>query len=348
LCWFAALPILAEEPATDDPLIGIHRLSRWKQLLNDEDANLRSIAALSLGRIRSPKAAPALLEALNDGDYSVRSSAALALGLIGSDAAVEALIKTINNEGEDELVRGSAAQALGVSCSTRNSHAKQAIPVLISAFQVRGTNGSVRQMAVRGLADIGPEAVPALIETIRNCNRYQGEVLIAAADALRQIGPPAAPALAELLTETRGDQRKWVALTLAAIGPTVDAVPALIETLQEDDDPITRSAAARALGKVGPGAKPAAAVLIEALQEARVRRWAVYALGRIGPDARAAVPAMIERLQDEDMYVRRATASALGGIGPAARAALPALKELLHDPNRRIAEAAAEAIGQIE
>jgi hypothetical protein len=53
-----------------------------------------------------------------------------------------------------------------------------------------------------------------------------------------------------------------------------------------------RRAAARALGEIGSGAKDAVPELIEALEDEDMDLIAVWALGRIGPAAIAAVPAM--------------------------------------------------------
>jgi HEAT repeat protein len=63
----------------------------------------------------------------------------------------------------------------------------------------------------------------------------------------------------------------------------VEAVPALIKALK-DPDSVVHSYAARALGKIGPGAKPAIAALKEALQDSDpdVDDNAAEALAEIG------------------------------------------------------------------
>ena len=99
----------------------------------------------------------------------------------------------------------------------------------------------------------------------------------------------------------------------------------------KDRDSGARSAAAAALGRIGPAAKGAVPGLTAALKDrhAQVRYDAAAALGQIGPAAKGAVPALIDCLKEEDERSRRAAAWALGHIGPEARAAVPALIDLL-------------------
>jgi HEAT repeat protein len=118
--------------------------------------------------------------------------------------------------------------------------------------------------------------------------------------------------------------------------------------------------------------------LVAALQDPRwaVRQAAVYALCLIGPNARDAIPVIIEALKDEDIRVgaaagdalgligleansavaaleggewldRRMAARVLGQIGPAAKAAIPALIEAVTDPNAAVREEAGRALDLI-
>lgn len=93
---------------------------------------------------------------------------------------------------------------------------------------------TMRQTAVFALGRIGPAAVPALIQTLRNPDpnlRRQ------AVDTLSRIGPEAAA-----------------------------AVPDLIHALS-DPDPLVRRTAARALGQIGPAAADSVPALIRVIQE---------------------------------------------------------------------------------
>jgi HEAT repeat protein len=78
-----------------------------------------------------------------------------------------------------------------------------------------------------------------------------------------------------------------------------------------------RLAAADALTKMGPDAKPAMPSLIEALGDKNlyVRRSAAVALGSIGKNAALAIPFLIEALQDNEPTVQVFAAAGLCGIG---------------------------------
>jgi HEAT repeat protein len=132
--------------------------------------------------------------------------------------------------------------------------------------------------------------------------------------------------------------RQAAARVLGQIGDR-QAIPALIQALQDEDRDV-RQAAAEALGQIGdPQAIPA---LIQALQDEDrdVRQAAAEALGQIGDPQ--AIPALIQALQDKEGWVRRAAAQALGEIGD--RQAIPDLIQALQDEDSDVRQAAAWAL----
>src|SRR5205823_3204608 len=82
-------------------------------------------------------------------------------------------------------------------------------------------------------------------------------------------------------------------------------VSAWVAGLKEEDAG-SRRAAARALGRIGPGAAAAVGPLAGALrdQDAGVRSAAALALGKIGPAAESAIPTLIGALGDKDQAAR--------------------------------------------
>lgn len=108
-----------------------------------------------------------------------------------------------------------------------------------------------------------------------------------------------------------------------------DAAPAIADLLR-DTDPDVRSAARKALVRIGP---KSAAPLAKALDstEDSARLAAVQALAELGTAAEDAVPALMTALKDKNIDVRIHAAYALGQIGPAAKSALPALREAAGD-----------------
>jgi HEAT repeat protein len=159
---------------------------------------------------------------------------------------------------------------------------------------------------------------------------------VAAAETLWKMREKktATAALTELLKDQDGDVRSAAASALGRIGPEVkDTVPALMELLKDqwhvEGIFCPREAAAWALGNMGPEAKIAVPAITELLRdrEASVRCTAASTLEEIGPEAKTAVPILTELLKDPK--VRDAAASTLGKIGPEAKSAVPALAELL-------------------
>ena len=92
-------------------LVSAKDVKLLKELLKDEDAEVRRRAAEALGKIGDRRAVELLIEALRDGNPMVRIAAAEALGKIGDKRAVEPLIEALKDENAG--VREAAAWALG-------------------------------------------------------------------------------------------------------------------------------------------------------------------------------------------------------------------------------------------
>ena len=161
---------------------------------------------------------------------------------------------------------------------------------------------------------------------------------------LGESGADAIPHLIEALQDVYEPVRLNAAYALGAIGEP--AVSPLIETLSVED-PIMRRMAAYALAAVGTPAVPA---LSEALQHTEdvVRIEAAYAFAQIGSAAASAIPALMERTQDSTVEVRRYLPEAFGSLGPAAAPAVPVLCDILaNDADGQARFEAALALAQI-
>lgn len=110
LAFFTAL-ILAAGSAHADR---VHALART--LVHSKSAKTRISAAVSLGRLKDPRALKPLVHALDDDNRVVRAVAATALGYLGNDAALPALQRATRDH--DALVRKRAVEAVA---SIRNS-----------------------------------------------------------------------------------------------------------------------------------------------------------------------------------------------------------------------------------
>jgi HEAT repeat protein len=115
---------------------------------------------------------------------------------------------------------------------------------------VRHSDADVRRAAARSLAEIGPQAVPALREAVASLD---AEVSRGAVEAFGWMGAQAVPPLiAALKKEAKSDSARLAAVrALGRLGPAAKAAEAaLIEAASGDSSPAVRAAAGKALSKV--------------------------------------------------------------------------------------------------
>ncbi len=236
--------------------------------LDGEDLAIAKKAALALGYMQSPQAIPNLVEALADCDRQLYTHAATALGCMGTMEALRWLIKMLNHKSlhvqaavakalsrggltavsplvdilkrGDELVKIHAAHSLG------QINSPLAVPALINALN--DSNRTVRLEAAWALGQIrSPLACSALAARLTDVDLI---VQSQAAQALKNIGSPCLSALSEMLKSPSSDTRTIAARTLGQMA--IDqAVPILIEVLDNDQFPHVRCNAAAALGEIG-------------------------------------------------------------------------------------------------
>jgi HEAT repeat protein len=149
---------------------------------------------------RSPTSVAALAAAVEtDKKPSVRGAAAVALGQIGDPSAAPALSGALARRlpatglfnrlrrkkvEEDEFVRRAAAVSLGQIAS------RESVPALVEALSDARSPSDVRRECARALGIIGdPAAVPALRSVLSAQDPYLSRI---AFDALKKIDPQSA------------------------------------------------------------------------------------------------------------------------------------------------------------
>lgn len=301
--------------------------------LTNKDAAIRHAAASAVASIGTDDALDHLRSRLTDADPKVRAGAAEAIGVLAphSDPAVAALTAAL--EDQDDMVRYRAAEALG----DIGPSAASAVPGLMQ-LKGGGLGGSPQRAAIVAFGKIGPAAKAAVPELVKEL----GDVLEGeeAGRSLAAIGPDAAPALVETVCAQDTDEtaRKNAVAALRRIGGPATA--ALVARLH-DLNPFVRAAAAKGLELLDDGAETAVPDLLHALHDdaAGVRAEAALALGFFSRRADASAPALAAALADPDPAVGAKAAEALGYLGPRAKAAVPELTRLARDrgaaPNMR-------------
>ena len=222
---------------------------------------------------------------------------------------------------------------------------------LIEAFKAP-TLRRTETLAV-ALGNIGPAAVPALIEALRSADP---EIRNGAAFALSKVEPGPVQAVAALVSALEDPEvrvRTQAAWALENIGLAAqDAIPALEQSLRDSDEGFATTAA-RALGAIGPAAVQALTAGLDD-PRAEIRHWSAYYLGLAAKDVKAgdtrlamAIGRLRKLLRDPDSEVRSSAAVALGNLGPNATEAISELTSLLNDPDQWVRREAIAGLGAI-
>jgi hypothetical protein len=109
--------LLAFSPNGDDPKYVNYLYRRY---LTDSAANVRTVAAVSMGIHGTPEDVPSLVPLLKDADKNVRKATARSLQRLHNPVAVEPLMDAIDPAKESEWeVRAEASDALGQYAESR-------------------------------------------------------------------------------------------------------------------------------------------------------------------------------------------------------------------------------------
>ncbi len=315
-----------------------------QSLSEERESVIRGEIALALARI-GPDAVPSLLQAAKGADKGVAKLALRTLGEMKPfpQAALPVLIGSL----PDKSLRDEAALViLGLG-----SEAKAAVLFFVEELN-QGQVGYLTFDVLGKMGSEAKVAILPLVKLLKARDRFNRQAEVDrlrynVAVTLASIGPEAIPALTQVLKEGEGGD--WAAFALGRIGPEAKpAVPVLIESLKHERGTV-RERSAEALGRIGRGAKEAVPHLILLLGDLlpSTSQKASEALGKIGPDA---IPQLVRALKDHRDGVRVHAASALGDIGPGAVTAIPALIEAVEaNPRntslRPVIESALKRIG---
>lgn len=185
--------------------------------------------------------------------------------------------------------------------------------------------------ATQRLRDLGPAAVPALMQGLwSDSSTTRRETM----DILRMLSADArtaAPSLIRLLGDDNKDVRREAARTLASIG-AYSAIPALTKALN-DESVAVRLVACESLIILGEKAEIVLPVLTKSLQSQRPeeQEFAARLLADLGPEAAPATLALQRALNEADPALVSQIVESLGRLGPAAKDAVPALKKKVKD-----------------
>ena len=228
--------------------------------LDSPNPDVRFVVAKALGKIGSEAAVPALVQALQDKDENVRMAAAIALDNMGpeSQAALPVLQKTFRDG--NWFVRSHAAAAF-VRLAARD---KAMLPVLMKAAENPLQERDVFTPAEKEFQRRRQEEIPAVV----------------AIDALAEIGPDVVPLLIESLKQQVSDfydhpNATFALITVGSKNGNESVVDQIIQLLQNPEERL-RHNAALALGLMG------LKTAIPALVNPPLTEEKLEALGQIG------------------------------------------------------------------
>jgi HEAT repeat protein len=212
-------------------------LAALTEELHHPDQNVRSRAAVSLGKLADVGTLPILIDALStEPDLFVREDITWALVRMG-DAAVQPLIELTRDA--NPAARHNAVHALGKIGDPR------ALGALIHALQ--DSDMKVQLKAAFALTQLGDaRAVEPLVNLL---GHEDSEVESAIASALEFFGPFSIEPLIHSLTDARWQVREQAADVLGLIGSRA-TIPALMAALRDEHWQV-RFASVAALGKIG-------------------------------------------------------------------------------------------------
>ena len=174
----------------------------------------------------------------------------------------------------------------------------------LSYWMTRMTDPETSVEASSVLREMGPEALPTLVEALHTRSSRAGDFAYGLAERVKLAAPRIYDA---------PNVRATAAFLLGQMG--TNAAPAVADLVEGlgDADALVRLRAIRALAQIG---EPSVGSLTNALAspDPTVRFGAVRALGTMGPRAKHAAPALTVCLNDSQENVRQAATQALAAI----------------------------------
>ena len=205
-----------------------------------------------------------------------------------------------------------------------------------------GPEPRARVGAARELVRLGGEAVPLLVQEMKNYRRRP-----AARNVIQAMGPGAVPSLVALLNESDLRPEAAASLPLVIGAESAEHVPALLKCLER---PESANSCGMALLLAAPKAHVHAKAVASALgaPHAEARVYAAAALGRMQARPQEAVAPLTTALRDHDAAVRLEAIKSLRRYGSKARSAAAALRVLKTDLSRDVRIEAGRALKSID
>jgi HEAT repeat protein len=310
---------------------------------SNESARLDAINHLAARGAQAADAVEPLTSLLNDNSAQVQAHAVYALGQIGEAAKPAVPALVALLKGPDATVRTQAVKAV----MAINPGPDVTMPLCVKLLEDPDPN--VRNRVLLAIAEAGPRAVPGLMVALKNDKAAYWACLI-----LRDLGPAgkdAIPALVEKLQDPRPEIRREAILALGAMEKeAVSAAPEIAEHLADRN---TAVAATYAIGRIGAISDRTEAQIRTNIKSddkvlSTTSAWALTSAHPENKELRVQVTEhLIARLNDEDPYVCLASARALAALPPAPEITLPIWEKALEDADETSVAHALDALARL-
>ena len=242
-----------EQRAAEDALKREELLPVFLEALGDDSFEVRTAAAIALGKMGDTRASGPLRKAAEKDDHiDVRNSAVLATGMLGQEENVPYLLGMLMDRDQNVRQRSFAAFGLGL---TGGDDAADLLVRFLDGGGPRVSGGRrlTPPLEASCYVALGLTGSAAVLPTLRDA-AARGSDDNVRAFAILSLGRMAdreslAPATGFLRREKQSNIRRSAAIALGKIATAtdIDAVAALFRAL-DDSDPVTRHFAAVALG----------------------------------------------------------------------------------------------------
>lgn len=298
-------------------------------LADDADPQAASAASNALGGIFLGDASmiPVWTGLLRQSPHAaVRANAAGALrGMDSLDAAASDALRAALAD-PDRMVVAQAAPAAGVQ------RVSGAAPILMEL--VRGPDVSVRAAALRGLRDMGPDAVGVVPDLITGLASPDDPLRGLIAEALGAIGGPARSALPALLAACDDDQPSVRGRAMIAVGRLAEpgdeqALAAIVPALDAEPTYVQRAAleALLHLQWIPSDDQRRQLESMLATPDPATRIWAKAVLLHDPSNADPLIEFLLTTLSGPGLEESAAAAEVLEALGRRAESAIPALEQ---------------------
>ncbi len=276
-----------------------------------------------------------VLAAVRSGDPEVSRIALSVLQHFGNSAKAALPVLISQLKSKDSMARKLAADNLTALGSTE---AAEVVPVLRQALADPDFN--VRCAVMRALVRLAPDAATAqqFQAAFEKADIAERRYILAAVAGESKVADESLEMLTEALDSPEADLRTGAARALFRLKPQGGAALArLLQMLQEETDPVTRSAVIMTLAAIGPAAREAAPLLLKDLQKESSEDPVptAVALLSIDPGEKQALDKLSEMLSSSTtfaaLHLRERTLNTLAAVGKSADAAVPVLRRYLDD-----------------